>query len=151
MFITVLITAGINPFLLSTGLFFFKPFQNFIIVINEIIAAKPATGINIESTAQIGKNFENTILPDNFSLLIAAAKMVRTPYLTPSGPEVINLNVGEQQSGTIQLSATINDTMYNNTNGIEPSQHITAAEYYIDAPPWLSEPLPVAFSMNASD
>ena len=83
--------------------------------------------------------------------MIDAAKMVRRPYLTSLGPEVININIGEQQADTIQISATINDTMYNNNNGIEPSQHITKAEYYIDVPPWLPELLPVAFSMNASD
>lgn len=95
--------------------------------------------------------FENTILQNNFNLIIEAAKMVRTPYLTASGPSVININIGEQKSETIQISATINDTMYNNTNGIEPTQHITTAEYYIDVPPWVSVPIPIAFNMNASD
>jgi len=95
--------------------------------------------------------FETTIFPKNLKLLIEAAKMVRTPYLTPSGPSVININIGEQQSDTIQISATINDSTYNNANGIEPTQQITAAENYIDVPPWVSAPIPVAFNMNTSD
>ena len=95
--------------------------------------------------------FENTIFPDNLNLLIEASKILRTPYLTPSGPDVININIGAQQVDSIQISATINDTMYNNANGTEPSQPIMAAEYYIDVPPWLSVPLPASFSMNASD
>ena len=96
-------------------------------------------------------SFENRILPDNLNLLTKAAKMVRAPYLISSGPEVININIGEQQSDKIQISATINDTMYNNINGTEPSQSIKAAEYYIDFPPWVSVQVPIAYSMNASD
>jgi len=95
--------------------------------------------------------FENTIFPDNLNLLIEASKMLRTPYLTPSGPDVININVGVQQADSIQISATINDIMYSSVNGIEPSQNIISAEYYIDVPPWVSQPHPFAFTMNASD
>jgi carboxypeptidase T len=95
--------------------------------------------------------FENTILPDNLNLLIEASKMLRTPYLTPSGPDVININVGVQLVDSIQISATINDTAYSNVNGIEPSQNIISAEYYIDVPPWVSQPPPVAFLLTASD
>jgi carboxypeptidase T len=37
--------------------------------------------------------FENTILPANIPALIYAAKVARTPYLTPSGPDVTHLSL----------------------------------------------------------
>ena len=33
--------------------------------------------------------FENTILPDNLQALIYAAKVPRTPYMTPAGPDAL--------------------------------------------------------------
>ena len=51
----------------------------------------------------------------------------------------------------VALSATADDTRYNNTNGTEPTQNIAAAEYYIDTPPWITDPAPVAHPMTAAD
>ncbi len=31
---------------------------------------------------------------------------------------------------------TADDTRFNNANGVEPSQAVSAAEFYIDTPPW---------------
>ena len=96
--------------------------------------------------------FENTILPDNMQALIYAAKVVRTPYLTPAGPDALNvaatpdtITVGDP----VNLTATVNDTRYNNSNGAEPTQNIAAAEYYIDTPPWQAGA--VAHPMAAAD
>jgi hypothetical protein len=87
--------------------------------------------------------FENTIVPENIPSLIYAIKAARSPYMTPAGPDTINLSLSSGSiqpsvpSGTlVALSATINDTRYNNSNGSEPTQDIIAAEYYVDAPPW---------------
>ena len=100
---------------------------------------------------QACSTFENTILPDNLAALIYAAKSARTPYLTPAGPDTLNvaLSTNSVPAGTaVALTATINDTRYNNQNGTEPTQLITAAEYYLDTPPWNGgAPLP----MSASD
>jgi carboxypeptidase T len=41
-------------------------------------------------------SFENTIYPDNLQALIYAAKVVRTPYMTPAGPDALNLVQLEQ-------------------------------------------------------
>ncbi|MGE5342045.1 MAG: M14 family zinc carboxypeptidase [Candidatus Omnitrophota bacterium] len=103
--------------------------------------------------------FENTLVPANMPALLYAAKVVRTPYLTPAGPDSLNLtlNFGSAPynavpAGTaVNLTASINDTRYNNTNGTEPVQNIAAAEYYIDTPPWVTSPTPVAYSMLPSD
>jgi hypothetical protein len=87
--------------------------------------------------------FENTLVPDNMPSLMYALKVVQSPYVTPAGPDATNvaLDFGSElpgvPSGTVvNLTAGIDDTRFNNTNGTEPTQNITAAEYYLDAPPW---------------
>jgi len=98
--------------------------------------------------------FESTILPDNMDALIYAAKVARTPYMTPAGPEslsVLAAPVAVAAGDPVQLTATANDTRFNNGNGTEPTQNIAAAEYYIDVPYWSSNPTPVAYPMSASD
>ncbi|MCP5108167.1 MAG: carboxypeptidase [bacterium] len=102
--------------------------------------------------------FENTLVPDNMPTLLYALKVVRTPYMTPSGPDAagITLSAGSTPLGVpagtvVTLNALIDDTRYNNSNGTEPSQDIAAAEYYIDTPPWVTSPVPVAVALSASD
>ncbi|MGD2159356.1 MAG: M14 family metallopeptidase, partial [Anaerolineales bacterium] len=73
--------------------------------------------------------FENTILPDNLSSLIYAARVSRTPYLTPAGPDALNLALSTafvEAGEPVTLTAQINDTRFNNSNGLEPTQNITA-------------------------
>ncbi len=87
------------------------------------------------------ETFENTILPDNIPGLIYAAKTARTPYQTPSGPDVLEITttpIFASPGDEIILNATINDTRFNNVNGTELSQTISAAEYHIDSLPWES-------------
>jgi len=82
--------------------------------------------------------FTNTIYPNNLPALIYAAKVARTPYMTPLGPDALSLAVypASVASGEpATLSVTINDTRYRSNTG-EPTQAIAAAEYYIDTPPW---------------
>lgn len=102
--------------------------------------------------------FEDIILPDNLSALIFAAKVARTPYTTPAGPDAIKLSLsaGTKSPGVlagtpVTLSATIDDTRYNNSNDIEPTQNIAAAECYIDTPPWVTAPTPVPITMSPAD
>jgi murein tripeptide amidase MpaA len=97
-------------------------------------------------------SFESTILPGNMPALLYAAKVVRTPYLTPAGPDALNvaaapatITVGDP----VVLTASINDTRFNNSNGAEPAQAIAAAEYYLDTPPWQAGA--VAYPMAAVD
>lgn len=83
--------------------------------------------------------FESTVYPSNLDALIYAAKAARTPYLTPGGPEALDLvlspaRVAPGNPGA--LTATIDDTRFRQTNGVEPVQAIAAAEVYIDTPPW---------------
>ncbi len=97
-------------------------------------------------------DFENTILPDNLPALLYAAKTSRTPYMTPAGPDTLDITViptSTHSSYPISLKATIDDTRYSQNNGTEASQNIIASEYYIDVPPW--EAGADAYSMTAAD
>lgn len=98
--------------------------------------------------------FEGQIVPENLPALIYAAKTARTPYLTPTGPDALNVMVEEDsnaQRALLNLTATLNDTRYNNQNGSEPVQSIAAAEYYIDVPPWVTTTVPISMPMTAVD
>jgi carboxypeptidase T len=94
-------------------------------------------------------SFENTIFPDNMDSLLYAAKVVRTPYMTPAGPDALNLtlnNYAPAPGQTLMLTAVLNDTRFNNQNGVEPSQAINAGEVYIDTPPWGVGATPIAMT-----
>ena len=83
--------------------------------------------------------FESTILPDNLPALLYAAKVARTPYMTPAGPDALDVTVasaGVVPGDSITLTALLDDARYYDTVGAEPSQAIAAAEYTVDAPPW---------------
>ena len=98
--------------------------------------------------------FERAVLPENLLALIYAAKVSRTPYLTPAGPESLDVAVSTPTVGRgerVTLTATIDDTRYSNANGTEPSQAISAAEYYIDAAPWVTSTTPLSNPLAAAD
>jgi hypothetical protein len=98
--------------------------------------------------------FENTIIPENMPALIYGAKVARTPYMTPTGPDALNIMVDDEvvTPGTaVMLTATLNDSRFNNQNGSEPVQNIAAAEYYIDVPPWVTTTVPISLPMTAAD
>lgn len=101
-------------------------------------------------------SFDHSILDDNLESLLYAFKVARTPYLTPAGPDVRNLNLSGRASTTgvaagspVRLSAILDDTRYQDSNGAEPTQHIAAGEYYVDVPPW--DPGATANAMYAYD
>ena len=83
--------------------------------------------------------FEGNILPDNLQALLYAARAARTPYQTATGPDVVDLVVsgGAVAAGTpVALNAVADDTRYDNDEGTEPTQAVTAAQVYVDTPPW---------------
>jgi carboxypeptidase T len=98
--------------------------------------------------------FENTILPDNLPSLLYAGKVARTPYMTPAGPDALNLSVqpaAVAAGESITLTAVLNDTRYQHNYGAEPVQNIAAAEYYINTPPWITTTTPIALPMVPAD
>jgi hypothetical protein len=85
-------------------------------------------------------SFEATILPDNLESLRYAAKIARTPYLTPGGPDAVEVSLDGvtvvAPGEPISFSARLDDSRFNNSNGSEPVQNIAEAAAYLDAPPW---------------
>lgn len=88
--------------------------------------------------------FENWIVPDNMEALRYAAKVARTPFITPSGPDVTTIDfvTGPSVYSTAPLSirATGDDGRFRNSNGVEPIQNVTAIRVNIDRPPWHPNP-----------
>ncbi|WP_163835174.1 M14 family zinc carboxypeptidase [Spartinivicinus ruber] len=100
-------------------------------------------------TFELGKAFfescdyyQTKILPTNLPALMYAAKVVRTPYKTPAGPDIVELKQLKQAvfnreiKNSVELTAIANDRRFNNTRGTEPTQLIQKAVYFIDQPPW---------------
>jgi murein tripeptide amidase MpaA len=99
-------------------------------------------------------SFESQILPDNLATLLYAAKVARTPFQTPSGPDALEVTVAPpvaELGDVVTLTATITDGRYVNRHGIEPVQSIAAAEFYVDVPPWVTTTTPISHAMTAVD
>jgi len=103
--------------------------------------------------------FESTILPDNLESLRYAATIARTPYLTPGGPDVTEVDLGGiivvAPGEPVTFSARVDDSRFNQSNGTEPVQSIAEANAHLDAPPWqdgaVATPMaPVDGSFNTS-
>ncbi|WKB54995.1 M14 family metallopeptidase [Eleftheria terrae] len=106
------------------------------------------------------EDYNRTIKPDNLPALIYAAKVAGAPYITPAGPDVLQPSLDKDASGAgvpagerVTLTASVTDTRFNNSNGVEPTQAIAAAEAYIDTPPWLegATPVPLAAADGGFD
>jgi len=96
--------------------------------------------------------FQFNILEQNIASLLYAAKVARTPYQTPAGPESLSVAVPPRAvalGDLVTVSATLNDTRYSTLNGTEPSQAIASAELCVDLPPWAAGAAP--YAMSASD
>ncbi len=100
-------------------------------------------------------DFEDSILEVNLASLLYGFKAAREPYVIPAGPDVLDLSLGGNASTTgvgagttVTLSATLDDTRYENGNGEEPSQNIAAGEYYVDVPPWGDDAAAVAVAAS---
>ncbi|WP_395376104.1 M14 family zinc carboxypeptidase [Marinicella sp. W31] len=84
-------------------------------------------------------NFENNHMPNNLQAMIYAAKSARTPYITPSGPDSINLSVDNNMvtaGTTITLTGVATDNRFNNSNGTESTDDITSVNAYLNTPSW---------------
>ncbi|MCF6287880.1 MAG: hypothetical protein L3J53_01410 [Proteobacteria bacterium] len=96
--------------------------------------------------------FNNTILQSNIDALIYAAKVADTPYITAAGPDIENLafSASEVAAGTIiNVTGLATDLHFNNVNGAEPTQNITAVAMFIDELPW--DASATAINMSAAD
>jgi carboxypeptidase T len=83
--------------------------------------------------------YETAVKPGNLPALRYAAKVVRTPYLTPAGPDITALAIATAPvpaGSPAALTATASDARFNNTNGSEAVQAIAGAEYSVGLAPW---------------
>ncbi len=96
--------------------------------------------------------FESAILPDNLNALLYAAKVARTPYLTPAGPDVHDIQLAQaavEPGDMLMVEAMTTDERFNQSNGAEPTQNLMAARAFVNTPPW--EAGAVAIPLTAQD
>ena len=71
--------------------------------------------------------------------------------MTPSGPDAtfVSLSSGTVVAGqNVTLTSSLDDGRFSAANGLEPTQDVIGAEYYVDVPPWNGG---TALPMLASD
>jgi len=98
--------------------------------------------------------FEKQILPDNLESLLYAARVARAPYQLPAGPDVAAISVSPvsgNPGAVLSLEANLDDTRFNASNGPEATQIISAAEFYLDAPPWVTAAITTPHPLSALD
>ena len=95
--------------------------------------------------------FESATLPVNLAALKYAARVAWRPYQLPLGPDVTSIRpiARVDQGMPVAASAMIDELRYNNTNGIQATFAIIAANAYIDQAPW--DDGAVAIALQASD
>ena len=96
-------------------------------------------------------SFENAIVPGNLPALVYAVKAAYRPYMTPAGPDTLNVTVAPTTTldgATFTLNAVANDTRYRSGSG-EPVQNIAAARYTLEAPSWVTGV--ISYPMTAAD
>ncbi len=96
--------------------------------------------------------FTSSTLPNNLATLKYAARNLTAPYRYPSGPNTVSVSTSSATvaAGTpVTISAILDDSQFNQSNGTEATQAIASAKLYLDLPPW--EAGAVGITMTASD
>ena len=99
-------------------------------------------------------DFESAIVPENLPAFVYSAKTTSAPYLLPYGPDVISITLAQSTTihvGTIQITATLDDTRYNAENGTLPEDTISAGELYFDTPPGSAQASPIPVPLLPGD
>ena len=97
-------------------------------------------------------SFESSTLPKNLATLEYASRNLTAPYRYPSGPNTVSVSASSATvaAGTpVTISAILDDSQFNQSNGTEATQAIASARLYVDVPPWESGAS--ATAMSASD
>jgi hypothetical protein len=95
--------------------------------------------------------FESSTLPRNLGALRYAARSLQSPYTLPAGPDTTAISASAKRVfiGTpLSVTATVDDSRFNQANGTETVQAISSARAYLDGTPWAGAS-PIA--MQASD
>ncbi len=99
-------------------------------------------------------SFESELVPDNLKSLEYTLRVVRAPYLLPSGPDSVSPSVqpSSMAPGTVvSLSVSLDDTRFAQNNGTEPTQAIVGGEYSIDVPFWVTTTTPITYALAPQD
>lgn len=88
-------------------------------------------------------SFENNIVEQNIDALMYAANVSRTPYQTPSGPDVTEVSIASNtvlpgQPLTVQLEAdgTRFSTLTDPTSPLETARTISRIDLFLNSLPW---------------
>jgi carboxypeptidase T len=96
--------------------------------------------------------FQSTTLPRNLEALKYSARNLTAPYRYPSGPNTVSVSTSSASvpAGTpVTISAILDDSQFNQSNGTEATHAIASARLYVDIPPWEAGASGIA--MTASD
>ena len=96
--------------------------------------------------------FQSSTLPKNLAALKYSARNLAAPYRYPAGPDTISVSTSSASvpAGTpVTISAILDDSQFNQSNGTEATHAIASARLYVDIPPW--EAGASGIVMNASD
>jgi hypothetical protein len=83
--------------------------------------------------------FEASTYPQNIAAIRYAARNLWAPYVYPAGPDTTSLNVSPDfvvPGKAVTVTATVDDSTFNQSAGTEPVQAIASVRAYIDHTPW---------------
>jgi len=84
-------------------------------------------------------SFESTTYPRNLAAIKYAARTLAAPYAYSYGPETTTIAqsaLSVKRGLTFGISGWVDDTRFNNAEGVEPVQNIASARAYLDSRPW---------------
>ncbi|MGA9341777.1 MAG: M14 family zinc carboxypeptidase [Rhodanobacteraceae bacterium] len=96
--------------------------------------------------------FEGDTAPRNIEALRYAARTLHAPYELPAGPDTVSVSAEPDlvvAGDPVMLSAHLDSSRFNQTNGTEPVRNIASAAAYIDQLPWDAGAF--AYSLDPSD
>lgn len=114
-------------------------------------------GFTIEMGTQFFQQcttYETQMVDDLLATLIYAFKAARQPYLTPAGPEPVNVALSAdvvRQGDPLTLTATLDTTRHKDNNGRPIGDLVTptvvlSATWYLDAPSWVTGSVGIAMA-----
>jgi len=93
------------------------------------------------------ESFESETAPTNIDGLRYAARNLHAPYLLPSGPDTVSVVAAPASTGSgnpITISAHLDSSRFNQSNGTEPVHAIASVNAYVDQLPWDAGATPIA-------
>jgi len=97
------------------------------------------------------ETFEDNTAPTNIAALRYIARNLHAPYQLPAGPDAIDVSVSTDliaPGDPVTVTAHIDSSRFNQSNGAEQVRNIAGAGAYLDALPWDTDALT---AMTAAD